>query len=175
MTTGQPVLNIIPQDRFVADVQALAAALEAGGWRPDFIVGIGRGGLVPATYLSHRTGIAMLSIDQSARVPGFADDLLTRLAAMSAAGRRLLLVDDINDSGGTLLHLRETLQARGGDPANARVAVLISNDRSRATVDYCARTIDRATDKRWYVFPWESLAPVAALVEEARDVPERLA
>ncbi|TVV72434.1 phosphoribosyltransferase [Sphingomonas solaris] len=175
MTTGQPVLSTISQDRFVADVQALATRLEEDGWQPDFIVGIGRGGLVPAAYLSHRTGIAMLSIDYSARVPGFADELLTKLAAMSAAGRRLLFLDDINDSGATLLDLRETLLAQGGDAANLRVAVLISNDRSRATVDYCARTIDRATDKQWYVFPWESVAPMSALIDEARDVPERLA
>ena len=32
-------------------------------WRPDYIVGITRGGLVPALYLSHMTGIKMHTLD----------------------------------------------------------------------------------------------------------------
>ena len=46
--TRSPDLAFIPYPEFVADVQAVAAALEADGWKPDYIVGIGRGGLVPA-------------------------------------------------------------------------------------------------------------------------------
>lgn len=173
--SDQPVLNYIAHDRFVADVQAIATQLEAGDWRPDFIVGIGRGGLVPGAYLSHRTGISMLSVDYSSKVAGFADELLVKLATMSRADQRILFVDDINDSGATLVYLRDAIIGAGGVPANQRIAVLINNSRSKATVDYCSRTIDRRVDKDWFVFPWESVAPSAALIEEALEVPERLA
>ena len=54
---SQPDLVPIAYEQFVADVQAVAAAIEASGWKPDHIVGIGRGGLVPGAYLSHRTWI----------------------------------------------------------------------------------------------------------------------
>ncbi|WP_156679782.1 phosphoribosyltransferase [Sphingomonas profundi] len=170
-----PVLTYIAYERFVADVQAIAARLEADDWRPDFIVGIGRGGLVPGAYLSHRTGISMLSVDYSSKVAGFSDELLAKLATMSRADRRILFVDDINDSGATLMYLRDAIVGHGGVPANQRIAVLINNSRSRATVDYCSRTIDREVDKDWYVFPWESVAPSGTLIEEALEVPERLA
>jgi hypoxanthine phosphoribosyltransferase len=172
--TGEPTLNPIAYERFVEDVEAIAARIESDAWRPNFIVGIGRGGLVPAAYLSHRTGIAMLSLDHSSRVAGFADELLVKLAAMSAAGERILFVDDINDSGATLAYLRGAMLAHGGVADNLRSAVLIDNLRSRARVDYRSRTIDRELDKDWYVFPWESLAPRQTLIEEAREVPERL-
>ena len=54
-----PELLYIDNDQFIADVRALAATLADGDWQPDFIVGIGRGGLVPAVFLSHATEIAL--------------------------------------------------------------------------------------------------------------------
>ncbi len=170
-----PLLVPIPYEQFVADVQAIAAAIEASDWQPDHIVGIGRGGLVPGAYLSHRTGISLLSVDHSSGVPGFTDELLAKLAAQTREGIRILLIDDINDSGKTIATLRGAILAHGGAAENLRVAVLINNSRSPAAVDYRARTIDRATDKSWFVFPWEAMAPETTLVEEALEVPERLA
>jgi hypoxanthine phosphoribosyltransferase len=173
--TQAPMLNYIDQERFVRDVETVAARLEADLWRPDFLVGIGRGGLVPAAYLSHRVGIPMLSVDISSGEAGFADELLVKLAAKMKAGRRILIVDDINDSGSTIASLRGALEAQGGSEKHVRVAVLIDNKRSRARVEYSASQIDRATDKRWFVFPWEAMARPADIVKEALSVPERLA
>ena len=47
-----PVFTPIPHDAVVAAILTLRDAIAAGDWRPDTIVGIGRGGLVPAVYLS---------------------------------------------------------------------------------------------------------------------------
>jgi hypoxanthine phosphoribosyltransferase len=172
---SDPDLSYIPYPEFVADVQAVAAALESDGWTPDHIVGIGRGGLVPAAYLSHRTGISLLSVDYSSGVPSFAEELIEKLAAATREGRSILLVDDINDSGGTIEALRKSLIDHGAIEEGVRVAVLIDNVRSRARVDYRSRTIDRSSDKRWFVFPWEAMAERRTLLEEAEAVPERLA
>jgi len=172
---SEPELSPVSYADFVHDVIALADALDGDGWRPDHIVGIGRGGLVPGAYLSHRTGISLLSVDHSSGVPDFAEDLLAKLAAATQGGMRILMVDDINDSGKTINTLRSILVGHGGDASNLRVAVLVDNVRSSAQVDYRARTIDRAEDKRWFVFPWEAMADRATLIEEAEEVPERLA
>jgi len=173
--SSPPTLSFIAYDAFLGDVEAVAVALEQGDWRPDFLVGIGRGGLVPAAYLSHRTNIPMLSVDHSSKVFGFADELLMKLGQQCASGQRILFVDDINDSGTTMAYLRETIVANGAVPDNVRFAVLINNSRSIAKVDYWSRMIDRATDKDWFVFPWESVAPRVSLIEEAESMPERLA
>jgi len=170
-----PELAYIPYPEFVADVHAVAEALQRDGWRPDHIVGIGRGGLVPAVYLSHRTGISLLSVDYSSGVPSFAEELMENLAAATREGRTILLVDDINDSGRTIEALRKSLLDHGAVAECARVAVLIDNVRSTARVDYRSRTIDRSSDKRWFVFPWEAMAERRTLLEEAEAVPERLA
>ncbi|HEY0148773.1 MAG TPA: phosphoribosyltransferase family protein [Allosphingosinicella sp.] len=171
-----PELAYIPYEDFLADVAAVAQSIAADPWRPDFIVGIGRGGLVPAAYLSHRLDLPMLSVDVSSGEPGFAAELLVKLAAKMQAGRRILIVDDINDSGGTIISLREALSAHAGESGEMlRVAVLLNNVRSRATIEHCSRTIDRAEDKRWFVFPWEAQAEPHRLIGEAGAVPERLA
>ena len=175
MTDAEPVLHYLPYERFLDEVETLAQLLEADNWRPDFLVGIGRGGLVPAAYLSHRTGIQMLSVDHSSGEVGFGDELLDKLAAKIRAGSNILIVDDINDSGGTIQYLRAAIEAKIGERDRLRVAVLVHNVRSKAKAEYHGSEIDRERDKRWYVFPWEAVAPRSTLKVEALAVPERLA
>ncbi len=125
---------LLPYERFLEEVETVALLIEADAWQPDFLVGIGRGGLVPAAYLSHRTGIQMLSVDHSSGEIGFGDELLDKLAAKIRDGHRILIVDDINDSGATIAYLRAAIDAKSGDPAGLRIAVLVNNIRSRAPI-----------------------------------------
>jgi len=169
-----PFFTRIPHDDYVAMVLSLAEQIGAGDWTPSFIIGIGRGGLAPAVYLSHATGLPMLSVDHSSEVPDFADAPLVRLAARTREGERLLFLDDINDSGRTIAKLRRALVEAGAVPANVRFATLVDNSGSAERVDYRARTIDRARTRDWFVFPWEAVAPQASLDQDAAEVPERI-
>jgi len=170
-----PELHPIMYDGFIADVRAVADKVRTGAWTPDFVIGIGRGGLVPAVFISHRLNLPMLSIDHSSKEPGFADELLGKVAMKSAAGTKLLFIDDINDSGGTIDYIRRILADNGCDHGNLRFAVLLNNLRSKVVVDYWSQMIDRSSDKRWFVFPWEAMGSDDTIVEEALSVPERLA
>ncbi|AIT08289.1 phosphoribosyltransferase [Sphingomonas taxi] len=170
-----PTFTHIAHDDFVAAVHTLADAVRDGGWTPDFIIGIGRGGLAPAVYLSHATGLPMLSVDYSSQVEDFAEAPLVRLAERTRAGEKLLFVDDINDSGRTIGHIRKTLAQAGATAAVLRFATLIDNASSAERVDYAARTIDRRDTKDWFVFPWEAVAPQQSLAADAAQVPDRIA
>lgn len=151
-----------------------AIAVQAGGWRPSLLVGVGRGGLAPSVFLSHRLGVPMVSIDHSTRIAQFADELVTVLAQRTREGDRLLFVEDINDSGKTIGEIRAALAAERADADGVRFAVLIDNVRSQQRTDYHFRAIDRSVDKDWFVFPWEAMAPKETLTEAALEVPERL-
>lgn len=171
-----PVFTQISYELFVADVRALAAAIDRDSvWPPSFLIGIGRGGLVPAVFLSHATGILTLSCDLSSAVKEFSEDVLIRLAERTRMGERLIFVDDINDSGRTIGLLRRSLAEAGAVPGSIRVATLLDNVSSAERVDYSARTIDRSRTKDWFVFPWEAMAPAATLAADASAVPERIA
>jgi len=171
-----PVYTHITHEELVAQVLDLAAVVRADtAWIPSFLIGIGRGGLVPAVYLSHATGLPMLSVDHSSQVAEFADAPLTRLAARTRAGEKLLLIDDINDSGQTIAKLRAHLAEADAVPGSVRFATLIDNETSCQRVEYRARTIDRTFTKDWFVFPWEAVAPAASIEEDAAAVPSRIA
>lgn len=172
---AEPQLHYLEYyEDFLAKVRILSSKVRESGWMPQFVVGVGRGGLVPAVYVSHQLGLPMLSIDHSSKVPGFADELLAKVSGMSAAGARLLFVDDINDTGGTIEEIRALLTQGGCNHDNLRFAVVVNNASSKVEVDLWAEMIDRAHDKRWFVFPWESVGTKEAIVEEALSVPERL-
>jgi len=171
-----PVFTPIPHEQFVADVLALADAVRGDAdWQPDYLIGIGRGGLIPAVYLSHAIGGPMLSVDYSARNEDLAAPALARLAERTREGARLLFIDDINDSGATIGRLRDGLAAAGADAANVRFATLLDNVTSHQRVEYAARTIDRSVTKDWFVFPWEAVAPDAAIEADAAELPDRIA
>jgi hypoxanthine phosphoribosyltransferase len=83
------------------------------------------------------------------------------------------VVDDINDSGSTIVGLRRALAEADAVIDNVRFAVLITNVRSAAEVEYWASEIDRSTDERWFVFPWESMASQSATEEDVQSYSER--
>jgi uncharacterized protein len=169
-----PTLTPVDQPEFLTAVHYIAARIKESEWAPQFIIGIGRGGLIPAVYLSHATSIPMLSIDHSSHLPDFSAELLVKLAVKSMT-ERLLFVDDINDSGTTITHIKGALTEAGATLDNVRFAMLIDNVVSAEKVDYCFRKIDRSVNKDWFVFPWEQLSPVDKVIEDAAVVPERLA
>lgn len=170
-----PTFKNFTHEDFVAAVRGLAGDLADGEWSPSLLVGVGRGGLAPAVYLSHASGLQMVSIDFSTPIPEFNAALIGTLAARTRAGERLLFVEDINDSGRTIAAIRAQMAAASAVTDHVRFAVLIDNASSIERVDYRFRTIDRAVDKEWFVFPWESVAPKQALLDDAAEVPDRIA
>ena len=170
-----PALTPFAHGEFVEAVHALAAMLADDPWRPALLVGVGRGGLAPAVYLSHATGLPMVSIDFSTPIPEFNESLIETLAARTRGGDRLLFIEDINDSGRTIAAIRAKLAAAGAAPGHTRIAVLIDNSVSTERVEYRFRTIDRRVTKDWFIFPWEAVAPHAATLADAEEVPERIA
>jgi len=158
--------------QMVEGVHAIADA--AREWAPTLLVGVGRGGLTPAVFLSHRMGLSMVSIDHSTKIAQFGEELVAVLAQRTRAGDRLLFVEDINDSGKTIGEIRAALAAEGAVAGQIRFAVLIDNIRSAQRIDYGYREIDRSVTKDWFIFPWEAMAPQEAIAEDAMEVPERI-
>lgn len=139
----------------------------ADEWRPDYIVGLTRGGLVPAVIMSNSTGIPMHALDVRFRDT---DGLVgpesnTWMAEDAYEGKNILILDDINDSGNTLNWIRQDWMsscfpndARWATiwGENVRVATLMDNAASEFEwVDYTALEIDKRENPTWIVFPWE--------------------
>jgi len=142
----------------------IARQMSAHQWRPDYIVGITRGGLVPANLLSQYTGIPMKSLDVSLRDGG---DCVSNcgMAEDAYEGKKILVVDDINDQGSTVAWIKEDWQSSclpgetqwqhvWGD--NVRFAVLTHNLGSEfKDPDYYVWTVNKREEDCWLVYPWE--------------------
>ena len=134
-------------------------------WRPDYIVGITRGGNVPATIISNMTGIRCETLKVSFRD----DDTMSESNSWmpeDASGyigtdtdenrKNILIVDDINDTGNTFN------DGNGWDLRiphhNVRFAVLTENlSSSFHFVDYYSHDVNKSEEDVWLIYPWENV------------------
>lgn len=160
----------------------LARSLMASNWRPDYIVGITRGGAIPAVMLSQFMGIPMRPLEVSLRDGGnctsdlgMAEDAIGVVTDeerhiwgdhkhIEKLKKKILIVDDINDQGSTINWIKQDWPS-GCYPNdeewnnifhnNVRFAVLTNNLSSKADIDYYCWEVNKAEEDCWLVYPWE--------------------
>lgn len=141
-------------------------------WKPDYIVGITRGGNIPATIISNMTGIRCEALKVSLRDDDtmsesncwMAEDAFGDIGAdTSDYKKNILIVDDINDTGDTFNWIKQDWESNfpDGDFSNVwnhnvRFAVLTENMSSDFhLVDYYCHTVNKAEEDVWLNYPWE--------------------
>jgi hypoxanthine phosphoribosyltransferase len=134
-------------------------------WRPDYVVGLTRGGLVPANLISQYLEVPMECLKVSLRDDCTQPESNLWMSEDAFEQKRILIVDDINDSGATLNWIREDWM-NSSLPDNpkwqeiwndtVRFAVLVNNEASEYKhIDYSAVDLNKAEEDCWIVFPWE--------------------
>lgn len=157
--------------------------IQHDGWRPDYVIGITRGGLIPANLISQYLDVPMHALKVSLRSDNdcetncwMAEDAFGYVSATDndyswtrtdkSIRKKILIVDDINDSGATINWIRQDWQRSclPADPAwaevwgdNVKIAVLVNNESSsnELAVNYSAVDVNKLEDPQWIVFPWE--------------------
>lgn len=147
-------------------VQEILRQMHRDQWVPDYVVGLTRGGLVPANMISQYLDVPMETLKVSLRDDNRLPESNNQMAHDAFINKRILIVDDINDTGATLNWIKQDwikddLEAGRWNAVwggNVRVATLYDNESSRSTltVDYSAVTINKAEEDVWIDFPWES-------------------
>lgn len=167
--------------------QEILRQMQKESWKPDYIVGITRGGLTASNLLSQYLDVTMFTLDVRLRdgenVPCESNSKLAEIAFGMNDGRstgsrwdvgqrkKVLIVDDINDSGATINWIKndweKTINTIVKDDVDyvwksiwnesTKFAVLFNNTASEADIDvnYAAEEINKIDDPSWIVFPWE--------------------
>ncbi len=141
----------------------IARRVESSGYQPDMIIAIGTGGFIPARILRtflHKpiltVGIAYYdSNDKPTELPRkvqWIDDAKKRLA-----GKKILLVDEVDDTRMTLEYcLGELL---GSGPEEIAVAVLhnkVKTKKGRLPAEVKRYWAGLDIEDKWVAYPWDA-------------------
>lgn len=146
----------------------LALRVRDSGFRPEVIVAIGRGGYVPGRLLADHLGLMNLTSFRIAHYTmGSHKEPVAEVKqplCVDVSGRRVLVVDDVSDSGDTfdvaIRHIEEKSR-----PVEIRTGVLHHKVVSRFQPDFYAHKVVRW---RWIIYPWalhEDLSGFVARME----------
>src|SRR4051794_21698990 len=136
----------------------LAEQVYRDGYRPDMVLAIARGGLLVAGALAYALGVKntftmnvefYTGIDERLAIPMLLPPVPDLVDFHET---RVLIADDVADTGATLELVKELCEAK---VAEVRCAVLYEKPRSTVQCEYVWRRVDR-----WIDFPWSAEAPV---------------
>jgi hypothetical protein len=144
----------------------LAEKIRQDKFKPDLIVGVSRGGWPPARVLSDLMENPNLANVRAEFYSGLAetkgDPVLTQPVSASVAGKKVLIVDEVADTGKSLKLIKEHIIENGA--VKVRVATIYYKPQSVVKPDY----YERETSS-WIVFPWEIKETIRKIVEECKE------
>lgn len=144
----------------------LASQIRKAGFRPDVIVGIARGGWPPARIMSDLLENPELANVKAEFYLGVAktksEPVITQPVSVSVRGKKILVVDDVADTGKSLRLVRSHLREQGA--ADVKIATIYYKPWSVVTPDWYERKTSH-----WIIFPWERKETVRNVVEKFRS------
>ena len=131
---------VIKQREMTGLVSKIAREIATGPWKPDYIVGLTRGGLIPAVMLSHYLNVPLHTLNVSLRDGDSCESNLWMAEDALGPQSKERFVEDANDIGG-ILEAASSLLEEGGTYKN----ILIVDDIN-----------DQGTTLNWIMNDWKS-------------------
>jgi hypoxanthine phosphoribosyltransferase len=119
-------------------------------YKPKAIIGLARGGLVPAVIMSHLLQVKMFPVSYSSKKGNGEYKEYENVLPEFPITWDILIVDDICDSGYTMKEVDKFYRLNGNV---VRTAALYHKEGAVITPDYIWQTIPK--DANWIEFPWE--------------------
>jgi hypoxanthine phosphoribosyltransferase len=150
--------EILTWDLFGTAIRELAEQVYADGFRPDLVLAVARGGLFVAGGLGYALDVKNLHVMNVEFYTGVDErlDMPVMLPPVpepvDLAGARVLIADDVADTGATLALVKDHCRQH---VAEVRCAVVYEKPKSIVRCEYVWRRTDR-----WIDFPWSVEGPV---------------
>jgi hypoxanthine phosphoribosyltransferase len=144
----------------------LGEAVKKSSFEPEILLGISRGGLIPLRILSDVLPEATVA---TVRIEFYQDiaktmqePRITQQVSVDVKGRRVLVVDDVADTGKSLAVLKDDLREK--DSGEVRIATVYYKPWSIVKPDYYVRDTDK-----WIIFPHERRETVFKLASSCLE------
>ena len=138
-------------DNLNEDILSLISQVRSANLKIDVILSVNRGGCIPGVYLSHGLKLPHKVIDLQLRDGTNIPDS-NSVKNLKINSKKILIIDDINDTGSTFIHLNRIINANN---TKKYFACLINNIGSKFQVEFYGRSINKVEKPSWYVLPWE--------------------
>ncbi len=165
--------DLVTWAEFYDLAKSLSRLIKTSVWRPDLVVAIGRGGYVPARVVCDFLVFDLLTsmkVEHWGIAAQKKDQAMVRFPlATGVSGQKVLIVDDVTDTGDTLATAVGYVESLG--PKETRTAVLQHKASSAFEPDYYAEKI---TEWKWIIYPWavhEDLVGFTERVLSSSDFP----
>lgn len=151
----------VTQEEFNRLIGRVCRDIAVSNWRPDYVVGVTRGGLVASVMISKYLDVPLNTINVNESNLWMAEDAF----GYEKAPMNILIVDDVNDSGDTFKWIKEDWRA-GCFPdgtrwnemwgTNVRFATVFNNSASDVEVTYTGEEINMLDNPTYLEFPYEN-------------------
>ena len=162
-------VELLSWGRVHAMVRQLAFSIRQSDFHPDLVVAIARGGFVPARILCDYLAVSELAEIGIKHYGPFAAKERARVVTpvnCDVAGRTVLIVDDLTDTGETLKLAAEHVRRSG--PAAVKTALLLYKKSSPVAPDFYAH---RVRVWRWIIYPWAVIEDVGGMLDDMETYP----
>lgn len=145
--------------------------IRRSGFNPEIIVGVSRGGWIPARVLSdllQNPNLANMKVESYSGIGEAKESpMLTQCLSVDVKGKKVLVVDEISDSGKSLK--RVTAHVAEQRASEVKTATLYCKPWTTPKPDYC-----RKKTCCWIVFPWEINESVKLICQSYNSNPAGL-
>ena len=151
-----PDRETLPWGVFGEASRNLSEQIVESGWFPDLIVGVARGGLIPAGAIGYAIGVkamGAINVEFYTDIGQTLDEpiiLSPQLDTDSLKGKKVLVVDDVADSGKTLDLVVNLLKETADD---VRSAVIYTKPKTIFEPDFSWKKTDQWINFAWSVLP----------------------
>ena len=142
-------------DEMISDCRVIVRAMAHDNFKPDVIVGPGRGAYPFGVMLSHYFEVPFEAFRWQTRDGKIEDSETLQHILSKYKDKKILIVDDINDTGTTLIGINEVVNGLDFFNQSISYATLFDKESSKfSKVDYTAN-VELPDQERWIVFPYE--------------------
>ena len=149
----------------------LARKIKSSGFEPDLVIGIARGGLVPARVVCDfllQKDLAAIKVEHwgIAATLGNARIKFPLPIEIDSSGKKILVVDDVADTGDTFSVIMDYI--KGKAPSEVKTAVLHYKTCSTSVPDYWA---ERQDEWKWIIYPWAAYEDLTGFIKRVLTEP----